>query len=209
MRDSGGAVKPSDIASSKRSPAKNAAVDGATNSPHLRGVAMDIHGSSNAWIRSNGARYGWSAHDYSGTHGGHFIFGGPGMDPSGPSGIMAEAAMAVEQLTTDAVQSLAKGLSEFISTDTEFRDVNQSTGIANRIAESARQRVAAKVESRSAPPAPSPSPASVVVDRQNANPDRSGTVETIRERNDSVIINQYLEYFHVARPPQAAAAALP
>lgn len=209
MRDSGGAVKPSDIASSKRSPAKNAAVDGATNSPHLRGVAMDIHGSSNAWIRRNGARYGWSAHDYSGTHGGHFIFGGPGMDPSGPSGIMAEAAMAVEQLTTDAVQSLAKGLSEFISTDTEFRDVNQSTGIANRIAESARQRVAAKVESRSAPPAPSPSPASVVVDRQNANPDRSGTVETIRERNDSVIINQYLEYFHVARPPQAAAAALP
>jgi hypothetical protein len=81
MQDSNGIVKPSDVASSKRSIAKNAEVDGATNSPHLRGIAMDIHGTSNAWIRQNGYKYGWKPHDYSGTHGGHFIFGGAGITP--------------------------------------------------------------------------------------------------------------------------------
>lgn len=81
MQDSGGIVKPSDIASSKRSVAKNNQVDGATNSPHLRGVAMDIHGSSESWIRQNGYKYGWKPHDYAGTHGGHFVFGGAGMSP--------------------------------------------------------------------------------------------------------------------------------
>jgi hypothetical protein len=81
MQDSGGIVKPSDIASSKRSVAKNNQVDGAANSPHLRGVAMDIHGSSGSWIRQNGYKYGWKPHDYAGTHGGHFVFGGAGMSP--------------------------------------------------------------------------------------------------------------------------------
>jgi hypothetical protein len=98
MADSGGAVKPSDVASSKRSLQKNAAVGGATNSPHLRGVAMDIHGSSGAWIRQHGHKYGWKPHDYSGTHGGHFVFGGAGMTPdegspsSGITGAIGEAA---------------------------------------------------------------------------------------------------------------------
>jgi hypothetical protein len=98
MADSNGAVKPSDIASSKRSLQKNSAVGGVKNSPHLRGVAMDIHGTSNAWIRQHGHKYGWKPHDYSGTHGGHFIFGGAGMTPdegsssSGITGAISEAA---------------------------------------------------------------------------------------------------------------------
>lgn len=98
MADSGGAVKPSDVASSKRSLQKNAAVGGATNSPHLSGVAMDIHGSSGEWIRQHGHKYGWKPHDYSGTHGGHFVFGGAGMTPdegspsSGITGAIGEAA---------------------------------------------------------------------------------------------------------------------
>jgi hypothetical protein len=87
MQDSGGIVKPSDVASSKRSVAKNNQVDGATNSPHLRGVAMDIHGSSESWIRQNGYKYGWKPHDYAGTHGGHFVFGGAGMSPDEGSSI--------------------------------------------------------------------------------------------------------------------------
>jgi hypothetical protein len=78
VRDSGGVVKASDIASSQRSSGKNAAVGGANGSEHLKGNAMDIHGASEAWIRKHGAKYGWYVHDYDGTHGGHFEFRGGG-----------------------------------------------------------------------------------------------------------------------------------
>jgi hypothetical protein len=78
VRDSGGLVKASDIASSQRSEAKNRAVGGANGSHHLSGNAMDIHGTSEAWIRKHGAKYGWYVHDYDGTHGGHFEFRGGG-----------------------------------------------------------------------------------------------------------------------------------
>jgi len=78
LNDSNGQVNGRDIASSKRSQAKNAAVGGAKNSRHMLGTAMDIHGRSNSWIRSHGKKYGWVAHDYAGSHGGHFIFTGPG-----------------------------------------------------------------------------------------------------------------------------------
>ena len=82
MKDSGGVVKSSDVASSKRSIAKNKTVGGATRSKHLYGIAMDIHGTSNPWIRKNGSKYGWIANDYSGSHGGHFEFIGKGIEPS-------------------------------------------------------------------------------------------------------------------------------
>ena len=104
MQDSGGIVKPSDVASSKRSVAKNNQVDGATNSPHLRGVAMDIHGSSGSWIRQNGYKYGWKPHDYAGTHGGHFVFGGAGMSP--------DEGSTLGQVITDTVNAGAGKLGE-------------------------------------------------------------------------------------------------
>jgi hypothetical protein len=85
MTASGGRVKGSDVASSKRSPAKNRSVGGATNSKHMHGIAMDIHGSSGSWIRQNGAKYGWIANDYPGSHGGHFEFKGAGIPPSDSS----------------------------------------------------------------------------------------------------------------------------
>jgi hypothetical protein len=76
MRDSKGVVKGTDVASSQRSFEKNARVGGAVRSKHLSGLALDIHGSSNAWMRKYGSRYGWYANDYSGSHGGHFEFRG-------------------------------------------------------------------------------------------------------------------------------------
>jgi hypothetical protein len=79
MKDSNGVVKGSDIASSMRSPTKNQSVGGSPNSKHMTGTAMDIHGTSNAWIRKNGAKYGWVINDYPGSHGGHFVFGGKGL----------------------------------------------------------------------------------------------------------------------------------
>lgn len=78
VRDSGGQVRSADIASAQRTPEKNAAVGGVEGSQHLSGNAMDIHGTSIAWIRRNGARYGWRVNDYPGTHGGHVEFTGGG-----------------------------------------------------------------------------------------------------------------------------------
>ena len=79
MSDSKGEVKGSDIASSQRSPQKNAAVGGVPNSNHLYGNALDIHGSSQTWMRRNGKKYGWNVNDYDGSHGGHFDFKGGSM----------------------------------------------------------------------------------------------------------------------------------
>jgi putative chitinase len=78
MQASNGAVKGSDIASSKRSPEKNKAVGGVSNSKHLGGNALDIHGSSQTWMRANGPKYGWMINDYPGSHGGHFDYKGAG-----------------------------------------------------------------------------------------------------------------------------------
>jgi len=66
-------VNASDVYSSKRSPAKNAAVKGSPTSNHLSGNAVDIHGASKIWMKANGENYGWKWLDYSG-HDGHFDF---------------------------------------------------------------------------------------------------------------------------------------
>lgn len=95
IKDSNGQVKGSDVTSSMRSAAKNAEVKGAPGSKHMTGTAMDIHGTSGAWIRQHGAKYGWVAHDYPGTHGGHFIFGGPGISqPSSTSPVQVSKQSA-------------------------------------------------------------------------------------------------------------------
>jgi hypothetical protein len=75
---SGGAVKGSDIASSQRSKSYNAHVGGVSNSNHLYGNALDIHGTSQTWMRANGQKYGWIVNDYPGSHGGHFNYKGAG-----------------------------------------------------------------------------------------------------------------------------------
>lgn len=98
VRDSGGQVKASDIASSQRSEAKNRAVGGANGSQHLSGNAMDIHGTSEAWIRKHGAKYGWYVHDYDGSHGGHFEFRGGG-SASGGGAVSGNPAAYLKRLS--------------------------------------------------------------------------------------------------------------
>ena len=78
ITDSGGAVKGSDIASSQRSKSYNRKVGGVSNSNHLYGNALDIHGTSQTWMRANGSKYGWIVNDYPGSHGGHFNYKGAG-----------------------------------------------------------------------------------------------------------------------------------
>lgn len=46
----------------------------AANSTHNHGEGIDVHGPTGAWIRANGAKYGWYPNDYAGTHGGHYEF---------------------------------------------------------------------------------------------------------------------------------------
>jgi len=99
MKDSGGVVKGSDIASSQRSVAKNKAVGGVPNSNHLGGNALDIHGASQAWMRKNGAKYGWIVNDYPGSHGGHFNYKGGGATQTPPAQTQT-AQTPQAQLTT-------------------------------------------------------------------------------------------------------------
>jgi len=78
IMDSDGAVKTSDVTSSTRTRAKNDSLPGsAKNSNHLYGNALDIHGTSKPWLKSNGLSYGWKNLVYSG-HDGHFDFVGGG-----------------------------------------------------------------------------------------------------------------------------------
>ena len=78
MEDSKGVVKGIDIHSSQRSKSYNRHVGGVANSNHLFGNALDIHGSSQTWMRSHGQKYGWIINDYPGSHGGHFNYKGAG-----------------------------------------------------------------------------------------------------------------------------------
>ena len=55
------------------------AVGGVPNSNHLYGNAVDIHGTSKAWLKKHGLKYGWKNLNYSG-HDGHFDFIGGGSE---------------------------------------------------------------------------------------------------------------------------------
>ena len=78
MAASNGMVKGSDVASSGRSPAKNASVKGDKNSVHLYGEGLDISGSSNVWMRNNASRFGWNYGYSHGPGSGHYDYEGEG-----------------------------------------------------------------------------------------------------------------------------------
>jgi len=112
ITDSGGTVSGRDVASSKRSPEKNSAVGGASRSKHMYGIAMDIHGRSNTWIRQHGHKYGWVANDYPGSHGGHFEFQGKGagLSPSGTSGSAPGEELKLDSYSPSRSSSTAQSL---------------------------------------------------------------------------------------------------
>jgi hypothetical protein len=74
-------VNPGDVASSHRTEQdfqriQSQGFNPALNSRHNYGEAIDAHGATGAWIRKHGAKYGWYANDYEGTHGGHYEYRG-------------------------------------------------------------------------------------------------------------------------------------
>jgi hypothetical protein len=122
MIDSNGVVKPSDVTSSKRTRAyqeemKKQGYNPATRSLHLSGLAMDIHGESNAWIKKHGAKYGWVENKYKGTHGGHFQFGGKGLSPEqGEVTARQSVAERVVNKGGEVVDKTLTNMAEFIGT---------------------------------------------------------------------------------------------
>ena len=188
MADSGGAVKPSDVASSKRSLQKNAAVGGATNSPHLRGVAMDIHGSSGEWIRQHGHKYGWKPHDYSGTHGGHFVFGGAGMTPdegspsSGITGAIGEAATGGLKMVGELLGILGSAI---------IKPGIARTDLAGTISKAATEMNAEVATSKTPKEPKVPTPPTP----PNINRAASGATQNPATASDKTIVYYYLRRF--------------
>ena len=80
-----GGVKGGDVASSKRSVSKNAAVGGVANSAHLGGNAIDIHGLSKAWMIENSEQYGWKRNNYM-NDSWHWDYTGKGSKPNPTEG---------------------------------------------------------------------------------------------------------------------------
>lgn len=122
MIDSNGVVKPSDVTSSKRTRAyqeemKKRGYNPAAKSLHLSGLAMDIHGESNAWIKKHGAKYGWVENKYKDSHGGHFQFSGKGLSPEqGESMARQSTAERIVSKGTEVVDSTLTNMAEFIGT---------------------------------------------------------------------------------------------
>ena len=192
MQDSNGMVKPSDVASSKRSVQKNKQVDGATNSPHLRGVAMDIHGSSSRWIRQHGHKYGWKPHDYKGTHGGHFVFGGAGMAPdegSAGGGIIGQAEAAISSGIEETAKILGAVAGVLVG-KTSLKDL--STPLADTssiIKNSAIKEKSAMVDANIPKPPIKPSP-------PNINMSGTNTIQNPPTMSDRNRLYYYVDRFN-------------
>jgi hypothetical protein len=192
MQDSRGAVKPSDVASSKRSTSKNNEVGGATNSPHLRGVAMDIHGTSGAWIRQHGHRYNWRPHDYSGTHGGHFVFGGNGMVPDeGSSNIFQQVVATGVDLTKGAMEALgtiaqAAFGKQKVTTGSQLLDFNDT--MSGNIAKAARDKTTAMVDSKTPEAMTAAMPAPISLSAVSS----SSSMQGVQTESDKSNVEWYL-----------------
>jgi hypothetical protein len=194
MADSNGAVKPSDVASSKRSPQKNAAVGGATNSPHLRGVAMDIHGTSSAWIRQNGHKYGWKPHDYAGTHGGHFVFGGAGMpaESSTFEQVVNKGAEVVDNTLTNMAEFIGTVGGKVVGPGMARSLTTAAPNFAQLISNEAATQTAeiAKIKDAASKPTPSP-----VISPPNISAAGSSAVENLPTMVDRNSVQYYLNRF--------------
>lgn len=168
-------------------------------SKHERGLALDFNSADVNRMRSLGllSKYGLSQR-YGARDPVHIepASGGGGTDPI--YSVAGEDGGAVADVVgpiIGGIKDVVGALRDVISTDTDFRTIASiSEQASGRIAESARQKHAAKVEARSAPD-PKPQPAPTKQDAQNVNPDSGGTVQTIPREDDKVILQQYIYYF--------------
>lgn len=176
-------------------------------SNHGWGTALDLGGGANSrgttqnnWLQTNAHRFGFQTIPREPWHWEYQGAGAVKGEESPFYSSMAGIAEAVQQLTAPAVETVVRGLREFIRTDTEYSDVKQrTTEEASKIARAARERQAMIVESKTTPP-PTPPPPVAPPDKQNINPDKSGTVQTMPERDDKVVVTDYLQYFGVPLP---------
>ena len=209
MKDSGGLVKPSDVTSSKRTVAyqedmKRRGYKPAANSLHLRGIALDIHGSSQGWIKKHGHKYGWQLNDYSGSHGGHFDYKGPGAALPAEQGAGTNNQQSiVDQVTAQATKTVDKTLTnmaEFIGTvggkvvgPGMARSLTTAApNFAQLISNEAATQTAeiAKIKDAASKPTPSP-----VISPPNISAAGSSTVENLPTMVDRNSVQYYLNRF--------------
>jgi hypothetical protein len=86
MNASNGHVKTTDVNSAQRSVAKNTAVNGASNSSHLYGNAIDVQTGSSSWnwMKQNNGSDGFYFNDYSPNSPWHWDYKGEGAGESVP-----------------------------------------------------------------------------------------------------------------------------
>ena len=168
-------------------------------SKHERGLALDFNSADVNRMRSLGllAKYGLSQR-YGARDPVHIepVAAGGGTDPiyqaaGEDGGVVADVVGPI----IGGIKDVVGALRDVISTDTDFRTIASiSDQASGRIAESARQTHAARVEARSQPD-PRPQPTPTKPDAQNVNPDQGGTVQTIPREDDKVVLQQYIYYF--------------
>jgi hypothetical protein len=206
MIDSNGVVKPSDVTSSKRTRAyqeemKKKGYKPAAASLHLSGIAMDIHGESNAWIKKHGHKYGWAELKYAGSHGGHFEFKGPGLSPEQGEGsqqqsmvenVIGTAKRKVDDTFTNIAEFIGTVGGKVVGPGMARSLTTAAPNFAQMISNEAATQTAAiaKIKDDASKPTPPP-----VVSPPNISAAGSSVVENLPTMVDRNSVQYYLSRF--------------
>jgi hypothetical protein len=209
MKDSGGLVKPSDVTSSKRTVAyqedmKKRGYKPASNSLHLSGIGLDIHGSSQSWIKQHGHKYGWQLNDYSGSHGGHFDYRGPGVALPAEQGvgggdqqsIVGQVTSKATKMVDDTLTNMAKFIGtiggKIVGRGTARDLTTAAPDFAKLISNEAATQTAeiAKIKNVASKPTPT-----VIASPPNISAPGASTVQNTPTMGDRNSVQYYLDRF--------------